>query len=125
MFNKVFFYSLALALLLSNSGMQLMGCVADPGHQACHFGQSKAGEHACHHLACKHGHGGAAQSRKATKNSAEPLACLQACSASLLSLQPQGQVQFKRPNVSLPRLATLAHVFIPSSEPRSIFHPPA
>lgn len=123
MFNKVFFYSLVFALFLSNSGMALTGCVSDPEHQACHVGQG--GGHTCHHLTCRHEHGGPAQSRKPTKNSAEPLACLQACSASLVSLQSQKTVEFSLPSVEMLQLCTLAHVFIPSSEPRSIFHPPA
>ena len=113
MFNKVFLYSLALALLLSNSGMQLMACVSAPRQQACH------------HLTCKHEHGGAAPTRRPAKDSTEPMTCLQACSTGSLSLPSQKKVQFSHPGVSLLGPVALAHVFIPSSEPRSIFHPPA
>ena len=113
MFNKVLFYSLAAALLLSNSGMQLMACVAAPQHQACQ------------HRTCKHSHSEPGRSHQAPKDHAEPLACLQACGASMVSLHPEVQVGMVLPLATLADLPNPTHVFLPSSEPRSIFHPPA
>lgn len=126
MFKTMLQGSLAAALLLSNLGVQLMGCVTDPGHQACHVAEASVkAAHACHHASCERHQEGSLPLKKASKNAAQPLACLQACSAGLVSLKPADKVQIWQPELAMAQLPNLVHVFIPSSEPRSIFHPPA
>jgi len=116
---------LIIVLLLTSSGVQLMACVTDPTHQACEGHPSITAAKKCSHShhahhdetpVSKDGHG---------KNPLQPLACVQACSAGHVLLKPEVKIALLAWTSATSLAATRPDALILSSEPASIFHPPA